>query len=128
MYEDAFPSSLRHSRLDASFQPRTMHRRISTRSYSISLLAVNDGKMSRKERWIPPRSGVEPMVRQRGRGSRWAMEGTTLMLFLFCSRPVLSSQIEFDPKGSQAASFALNPPHAAVGGILIAKMRGGQVS
>lgn len=41
---------------------------------------------------------------------------------------VLSSQIEFDPKGSQAELFAQNPPRAAVGGILLAKMRGGQVS
>lgn len=42
--------------------------------------------------------------------------------------PVLSSQIEFDPKGSQSESFADNPPRAAVGGILLAKMRGNQVT
>lgn len=41
--------------------------------------------------------------------------------------PVLSSQIEFDPKGSQARLFARDPPRAAVPNILIAKMRGGQV-
>ncbi|ORY45438.1 DNA-directed RNA polymerase [Leucosporidium creatinivorum] len=45
---------------------------------------------------------------------------------IYTGADVLSSQIEFDPKGSQAESFAQNPPRAAVGGILLAKMRGGQ--
>jgi hypothetical protein len=41
---------------------------------------------------------------------------------------VLSSQIDFDPKGTQFELFKDDPPRPAVGGILLAKMRGGQVS
>ncbi|SCV73048.1 BQ2448_6973 [Microbotryum intermedium] len=40
---------------------------------------------------------------------------------------VLSSQLEFDPKGSQAEIFGGDTPRAAAGDILLAKMRGGQL-
>lgn len=40
---------------------------------------------------------------------------------------VLSSQIAFEPKGSQNELFGNSPPKPAVEGILLAKMRGGQV-
>jgi hypothetical protein len=71
-------------------------------------------------RRILPKSGAdqkvsEPLCRYRERADHR------------CHLPVLSSQLEFDPKGSQAQSFADRRPQAAVGGILIAKMRGGQV-
>ncbi|SCZ94238.1 BZ3500_MvSof-1268-A1-R1_Chr12-2g03774 [Microbotryum saponariae] len=39
---------------------------------------------------------------------------------------VLSSQLEFDPKGSQAELFGHDTPRAAASDILLAKMRGGQ--
>ncbi|KAK4048571.1 DNA-directed RNA polymerase core subunit rpc40 [Microbotryomycetes sp. JL201] len=39
---------------------------------------------------------------------------------------VLSSDLDFDPKGGQSEMFATDPPRAAVGGILLAKLRGGQ--
>lgn len=41
---------------------------------------------------------------------------------------MLSGQIEFDAKGTQPLIFAGDSPRAAVEGILLAKMRGGQVS
>ncbi|KAM0786080.1 hypothetical protein ACM66B_006891 [Microbotryomycetes sp. NB124-2] len=45
---------------------------------------------------------------------------------IWTNSEVLSSQLEFDPKGGQAEMFAADPPRAAVGGILLAKLRGGQ--
>lgn len=53
-------------------------------------------------------------------------EDNELILSLVCS-PVLSSQIAFEPKGSQNELFGDSPPRPAVDGILLAKMRGGQV-
>ncbi|KAK4700293.1 DNA-directed RNA polymerases I and III subunit RPAC1, partial [Phenoliferia sp. Uapishka_3] len=45
---------------------------------------------------------------------------------IWSNSEVLSSQIDFDPKGSQLELFADDLPRAAAAGILLAKMRGGQ--
>ncbi|KAK4052267.1 DNA-directed RNA polymerase core subunit rpc40, partial [Microbotryomycetes sp. JL221] len=45
---------------------------------------------------------------------------------IWTNTEVLSSHLEFDAKGSQNELFAGDLPRAAVGGILLAKMRGGQ--
>ena len=75
--------------------------------------------MSRRERRIQRRFGVVPKV-----GSRSAV---LCRASLILTRTVLSSQLDFDAKGDQAVRFADDPPRAAVDGILIGKMRGGQV-
>jgi hypothetical protein len=43
-------------------------------------------------------------------------------------RAVLSSDLEYSPRGGQSEMFADSPPRPAVDNILVAKMRGGQVS
>ncbi|KAM0747794.1 DNA-directed RNA polymerase III subunit C5 [Meredithblackwellia eburnea MCA 4105] len=55
-----------------------------------------------------------------------AKKGETDPSKLWNNTEVLSSMITFTPKGSQDQTFSSNPPRPAVGGILLAKMRGSQ--
>lgn len=53
-------------------------------------------------------------------------KGETDPYRIWTGSDVLSSQLEFDPKGAQTKLFENEVPRAAVPGILLAKMRGGQ--